>query len=249
VVFASGFDAQDSAHHASQPSRPSWRRVLLGYPSRLTAYGVTSLAIAQLAFWAVDRYSIGFIAAENGPVEQVQVLLAVFACAAFFYAASRLPVGRTGLILCACMVGYAAARESDAWFDRVFFEDAYKYLVGVPLLAIGLAASYAGRHVVVGESLALVRTPAVTIFAIGGIYICSVCQVFDRPGFWAALHGAEGAEQIKAGVEEFSEFFGYLLLGFSGVEAIVMSIRPRVREAFAAKASAAESEPGLKRAA
>ncbi|KAA5545190.1 hypothetical protein FYK55_05830 [Roseiconus nitratireducens] len=205
--------------------RAAWMQAATGYPGRLTVYGLTAIAVCHLLFELIGRNSVDQIAHEQGLVERSQVAMAVFTCVAFFYAAAKSSTGRTGLILCACMVGYAAARESDAWFESVFFDDAYKYLVGLPLGVIALVATYLGRKRVLPESLALVPTPALTLFAIAGIYLCSVCQVLDRPDLWSELGAAKDARTTKAAVEEFAELFGYLVLAFSAVEVLVMSRR------------------------
>lgn len=204
-----------------------WKAILTSYPTRLTTYGVAAFLLCQAVFVAIREQGIEVAASENGPVEQAQAWMAVFACSCLFFAASRIRNGRTGLVLCACMVGYAAARECDTTFETMFFDDAYKYIAGIPLLTIAASAFWMGRKVVFRESLVLVRTPAITIFAIAGIYICTVCQVLDRPDLWSALGEGVNAETTKAAVEEFAELFGYLLLAFSGIESIALALVPQ----------------------
>lgn len=202
-----------------------WPGILFGYPARLFFYGLVAFAVCQLVFVAIRENGIAFAAIENGPVEQAQVWMALFASGCLFFAARRIKVARPGFILCACMIGYAAARECDTWFEQALFDDAYKYLAGIPLLVIALTALYRGRKQFISGSLPLVRTPAITIFSIAGIYICSICQVIDRPDLWAAIGEGPAAETTKAAVEEFAELFGYLLMAFSGVESVAMALK------------------------
>ena len=225
--------------------RADWVRAAMSYPARLTAYGFVAFSVCQLVFMAIRVNGIGFAALENGPVEKAQVWLALFACGCLFYSASRMRVGRTGLILCACMVGYAAARECDTWFEAVFFDDAYKYLGGKTLYAFASIAFYRGRKHVFRESLALVRSPSITIFAIAGIYICSLCQVIDRPDLWLAIGETAEAETTKAAVEEFAELFGYLLLAFSGIEAVAMAFATCESKVTARQSRQLIVEPGV----
>ena len=200
-----------------------WVRYTLNYPIRLAIYGAIALLTSQYVFSMIAVHGIGYSGQENGPVERAQVVLALFTSVALFFAASRCGVGRTGLILCACLVGYAAARECDRWFETVFFDDAYKYLAGIPLATVFVIALYRGRTVVLRESHWLLRTPAMTIYACGGIFICSVCQVLDRPDLWSAVPQGDSTELTKSAVEEMAELFGYLLLAFSGIESILMT--------------------------
>lgn len=199
-------------------------RALLSYPARLTFYGVVAFLVCQFVLGAIRAHGIGYVANENGPVEKAQVWLALFASGCLFFAAAQLRVGRTYMTICACMVGYAAARECDVWFETILFDDAYKYLAGIPLSLIALSALYRGRKQIFHETLVMARTPSITIFAFAGIYICSVCQLIDRPDLWAAVGTSDEAIMTKAAVEEFSELFGYLLLAFSGVESVAMAL-------------------------
>jgi hypothetical protein len=200
-----------------------WTEVIFGYPGRLTAYGLLTVLVCQLALVAIRENGIGFIAHEGGLIEQSQFWLALFAAGSLFYAGSRIRIGGTALTLCACLVAYAAAKESDWWFETTFFDDAYKYFAGIPLLTAGLVVLYRGRKRIVNEWMMLTATPCVTMFAIAGIYFCSICQVFDRPDLLTSLGDPASADMTKAAIEEFAELFGYLLLGFSGVESIVMA--------------------------
>lgn len=193
------------------------------YPARLFAYAIITFALFQGVFYGLLRSGSGFIAAENGPVESAQVYLAIFAALCLFYTAYRSRRGRAGLIVCAAMVGYAAAREADSIFEALFFDDAYKWLVGLPMLAIAITALWVDRKRVIPDALWLVRQPSVTMFAIAGIYLCAVCQLYDRPAMWSEITGGATADTAKATIEEFAELFAYVLLGFSGIEGLAMA--------------------------
>lgn len=202
---------------------------LTQYPARLTIYGITAFTLCYFLLGQIRIHGVAAYALENGPIERTQAFMAVFTSLCFFVAAWKMKVGRTGLIFCATMVGYAAARECDMFFEMLLFEDAYKYVVGIPMMLIALTAFWFGRKVVFPESLRLMRTPAATIFAIAGIYICSVCQIIDRPDLWQAIGEGPAAEITKAAVEEFCELFGYMLLTIAGIEAIAMAFSKQYR--------------------
>jgi hypothetical protein len=207
------------------PTRPiDWTQALFSYPVRLAVYLILVVVVCQIVLAAIRQHGITIAADENGPVEKAQVGFALFTSACLFFAAARIRVGRTLLTICACMVGYAAARECDVWFETVLFEDAYKYLAGLPLLGIALSALFRGRKQIFHEVMTLTRTPTVTIFAFAGVYICCVCQVIERPVLWAAVGTGDEAILTRAAIEEFAELFGYLLLAFSGVESVAMAL-------------------------
>ncbi|WP_182868640.1 hypothetical protein [Stieleria mannarensis] len=212
--------ASSDADRDDGPRQPG---ALFDYPVRLLVYAMVAFLICNLVLLAARGYGPEVIARENGPVELAQAMMAMFAAGCLFLAASRMQFGRPLLVVCGCLVGYAAARECDSWFETVFFDDAYKYLAGIPLFVIGAVALYRGRKQAVDQSLALLRTPAMTLFVFAGLYVCTVCQAIDVPDLWTAIGPSPAAEMTKAAVEEFSELFGYLLLSISGVESLAMA--------------------------
>ena len=195
--------------------------VVLGYPGRLVAYGLVAFILGQMLYAAVLERGWEIIGQEDGPVERTQTALAMFAAVAFFVAAKKSTYGKAGLVLCGSLAGYAAGRECDQWLETHLFNDAYKYLIGLPLLAITLVVGWKHRRTALADSIPLARTPAITMFGVAGVYLCAVCQVFDRPDFWAAIADHENVFAIKTLVEEFAEIFGYLLIAFAGVEAVL----------------------------
>ncbi len=204
-------------------------RLITSYPVRLTAYGITAFAIFQLVVSLLESHGANWLGAENGPLEMSQVVLATFTAISFAFAATKSKAGRAGLVGCAVMVAYAAAREADMIFESLLFEDAYKYVVGIPVLLIGLTTFVIYRKSIVADALWLVRQPAVTMFAIAGIYLCAMTQILDRPIVWsevpvATQEAKDGLMATKGVVEESAELFAYLLLAFSGVEALILSL-------------------------
>lgn len=219
--------------------------VMVSFPARLTCYAIIAFVLVHAVFLGLIRSGSGFIGAENGPVEMAQVYLALFTSICMFVAAFRSRRGRAGLITCGAMVGYAAARESDTIFETVFFDDAYKYLVGLPLLVASLTALAIDRRRVVRDALWLVRQPAVAFFALGGIYLCTFCQILDRPDIWRGISSPDEAMQTKAMVEEFAELFAYAILGFSGIEALALAFGLDVVETPATNDTPVDRSDGI----
>ncbi|MEO1615151.1 MAG: hypothetical protein AAFV88_04830 [Planctomycetota bacterium] len=208
---------QKTATDASSLSVPPMRDWLTGYPTRLAVYAISSIAASQFVFYRIETEGLAYAGRENGPVELGQAALAVCTALLLAFAAYRLRGRATLMIVGACLVGYAAARECDQWFESVFFDDAYKYLVGAPLFLIAVTTLAMNPKRFLAELHETARHPMMTIFVIAGIHICGFCQILDRPGLWSEL-GA-GSEMTKAAVEEFAELFGYLILSFAAIEA------------------------------
>ncbi len=206
---------------AKQPL--SWSLILRSYPARLTLYAVVIFLIYQALYLGVRDHGPASFSAENGPVEFAQAVLAMMTAIALFYAASCCRRGRAGTIACAAMVACAAAREADSTFESLFFEDAYRWLVGFPMLLVASLALWIDRRRVVEEALWLVRQPSVTMFALAGIYLCGFCQILDRPALWQGTGFQGEANATKAMIEELAELFAYLLLFASGIEGIILA--------------------------
>ena len=196
----------------------------LGCPGRFVTYGIVTFGLGQALYKVLLSRGPETLGQENGLVEQLQVGLAMSASIAFFFAAFKSTYGKAGLIFCGALAGYAAGRECDQWLENYLFNDAYKYLIGMPLLIFTLVATWIHRRTVLSDSVTLSRTPAITMFGIAGVYLCAVCQIFDRPDFWAGISDHPNAIVTKMLVEEFSEVFGYLLIAFAGVEAVLDSL-------------------------
>lgn len=187
---------------------------MFAYPFRLAVFGVFVGVVYTLLH--ETQLAIGpEIGRENGPIEIAQVLLSLLATLGFSVAAARSRIGKAGLVACGGMLAYAAARESDVWFKTLLFEDAYKYVVGIPVLVFVAYVAYQQRDRIVEETLHLLNQPAGTIFILAGIFLAFVCQTLDRPGMWGSAD-----HTTKAMIEETVELFAYLVFAFSATEAV-----------------------------
>lgn len=206
---------------------PTISEILSSYGLRVGVYAVITCMVFEVVYVATQTYGAKVMGAENGPIEVAQVVLALIGAAGLFYASCCAKIGRAGLVMCGAVVAYAAARESDSIFEAYLFNDAYKWLVGLPMLILVAVVVAAERHRLVADVMWLMRHPAATLFGVAGIFLCFVCQILDRPDMWVAISDAGEVEVIKALMEEYAELFAYLLLAFSGFEATVLARRGR----------------------
>lgn len=198
--------------------------ILRSIAFRLVVFGGVVVLTYEAVYAGILKYGAGYMAAEDGPLELAHLGLAVLTSLCMFYAASRVTVGRAGLIACACLAGYAAAREGDAYLEAHLFDDAYKWLFGLPLLLVFAWATWVQRRTFVADCFWLSRQPVAILFVVGGIYLIGVGQILDRIEMWDSLGGQSDAKKAtKEMVEEYVELFAFLLLAYSGVEAIVMA--------------------------
>lgn len=172
-----------------------------------------------------------FMGGENGPVELSQVVLAVLASAGLLTAAFISPAGRSALIACGALLAYAAARESDQFFESVFFDDAYKWIVGLPAAIVVVAVVMANPRRMISDVMWLMRFPAATMFSVAAVFLCFVCQVFDRPEMWTAPGMVGDTTTTKALFEESCELFAYMLIAFSAVESVFFARQCAAEEA------------------
>jgi hypothetical protein len=217
-----------------------WRRLATSYPARLAIYGLTCLLVFQGVCVLLEARGAAWLSEENGPLELAQVVCLLFAAAAIAVAVRWSPAGKAVLLATSAAALYAAARESDLWFETVFFEDAYKTIVGLffedayktivglPLALLVMHVIWTERHRLVSDALWISRKPGATLFTMGGMYLCCFCQILDRELFWPTgdLQGALGYQ--KALVEESAELFAYLLIAFAGIEAMVAAAQDRL---------------------
>lgn len=210
---------------------PGWFSLLTSYPARLVVYGLITMGVYQLVFTLIQSRGVAWIASENGPLETAQVVCLLIAATGIALAAWWTPIGRAALVGTGAVTVYAAARESDQWFETFFFDDAYKWLVGLPMAILVVTFVFRERRQLLQETLAMSKKPGATLFTIGGIYLCFYCQMLDRPNFWQELGSGIGLSGIglsgtgaglqKVLVEECAELFAYLLIMFSGFEAMI----------------------------
>ena len=222
-----------------RPSPTAWGAT---FPLRLCLYGFLTFVLFQSVLAGVRSQGAATMGNENGPIELTQLALALIGSLAYFYASYRSAICRFGLILGGAVIGYAAARESDLWFESMFFDDAYKWLVGVPMLALVLTVGWIQRRRVLPESWQLMQQPSGTLFAVAGIYLMAVCQPLDRPAFWSSITDPAEVVVTKALFEEYAELFAYLLLAISGTEAAIASIRKEPAAVVLSRSDKSESE-------
>ena len=217
------------------------------YLVRLVLFGIVSFGTYASIYFAATSKSVSALSSENGPLEMLQVGFVGSASLMLFFAALKSKSGRACLTVMGAMAGYAAAREMDSVFESLLFDDAYKFVVGLPMLAIVGWTVWQDRSHLMSDWVELSRKPVVTLFAIGGIYLFCVCQVLDSTAFWAENPGimpaaTNATHPAKQMVEEFCEVFAYLLIGFAGVESIVMTFANRQAELVRELDSKSDSE-------
>lgn len=203
---------------------------MASYPTRLILYGVVTIGVFELSYALLCAGGVAWLAEENGLLELTQVGFLLAAVAGFTWAAVLSPADRNVLIITGCLILYAAARESDTWFETMLFDDAYKWLVGFPAAIVILFVLYKNRGQMLEDTLRIAMKPSLTLFAIGGIYLCFFCQIADRPMYWYASGSADGGGLQKSLVEENAELFAYLLIVFSSVEAVISAYQQRVAQ-------------------
>jgi hypothetical protein len=226
-LASSGPVTQDAFSHQSESGSISWSQLITSYPARLGLYGLIVMVAFQILYAFLQERGASWLAEENGPIELAQVACLLFAVAGLAIAARWTPIGRAALVGTAALLVYAAARESDDWIQAMFFEDAYRTLVGLPAAACALLVAYSERDKLLRETMLIAHKPGATLFAIGGIYLCVFCQMLDRPKFWeeSGLLGSDGYR--KSMVEESAELFAYLLIAFSALEAMISAWQDR----------------------
>jgi hypothetical protein len=207
---------------------PTISQFLRSYSFRVCVYAVVTVLVFYVTYLAIGVYGAQVMGAENGPIESAQVVLAILGAVGLFCAARWSRIGRAGLVTAGAAVAYAAARESDRIFETLMFDDAYKWVVGLPMAVLAVVTVIADRRCLIGETMWLLRQPAATLFAIAGVYLCFVCQFFDRPDMWSGISNTTEVATTKAMVEEFAELFAYLLLACSGLESAIRARQDRI---------------------
>ena len=187
-----------------------------------------TMVVFQCVFMGIDQFGAEWMSRENGPIESAQAILALIGALGLFYAAATAKVGQAALTVCGAAIAYAAARESDDLFESLLFDDAYKYLVGLPMFVLCVVVLVRKRDGIIRETLWVMQQPSATLFAIAGIYLCFVCQSYDRPGMWHAIADETQLAITKTMVEEYAELFAYLLIALCGFEANLFARQTRV---------------------
>lgn len=224
---------------------PNLRQVVTSFPARMAVYGAIVFLVFQVVYLSLQRYDATWLFTENGPIELAQVAFLLLAAGTIAMAAYLTPIGRAALVAASAATFYAAARECDHWLESNLFDDAYKWIVGLPAAAVVLTVAYRERHRILVETLRIARYPGATLFTVAGIYLFFFCQMFDRPLFWNESGPGAGFAAVQeplptmdeliaryieiAKVEESAELFAYLLVAFSGAEAVISAIEDRAK--------------------
>ncbi len=195
----------------------------LAHPSyllvRYALFGVMMFFSYLGIYTLVLLYGADWTARENGPVELSQVTFALMGSGLMFAAGLKCRGGRTGVWICASLLGYAAARECDQLFEHFLFTDAYKWVVGLPLICALGWVLWEHRDQIVSDSILMMKHPAAALFAMAGIYVCTFCQMLDRPLLWHSNDVRTASIfPIKVLIEESAELFAYAILAFAGLE-------------------------------
>ncbi len=194
----------------AHPSLLLVRYALLGVMLFFSYLGIYTIVLFYGADWT---------ARENGPLELSQAAFALIGSGLMFAAALKCRIGRTGIWICASLLGYAAARECDQFFEHFLFTDAYKWVAGLPLMSVLGWILWRYRDQIVSDSISMMKHPAAALFTMAGIYLCTFCQMLDRPLLWHSDDvQAASILPIKVLVEESAEFFAYAILAFAGLE-------------------------------
>ncbi len=126
------------------PQLPTVSQFLRSYAFRVGVYGIITFLVFHCTYLAIQAYGGAVMGAENGPIEMTQLTLAILAAASLFCAARWARIGRAGLVVCGAVVAYAAARESDLFLETYLFDDAYKWVFGLPLAVLAGGRGYRG---------------------------------------------------------------------------------------------------------
>ncbi len=240
-VYSDSSEAGSRRIGASEPDVDdsiTWRSLLTSYPARFLVYGGIAAGTFQCVYLATKQFGAARVGAENGPIEISQVAFAVCGAVGLFLAARISVRGRAMVLASAAGVTYAAARECDLFFETFVFDDAYKYLVGVPMGLMVARVLWRERRELIGDFLHMMRQPAATLFGVAGMHLCVACQMLDRPLLWSGLEDTVNVKATQAMVEESMELFAYMLIAFSGIEAYLFANE----KSAAAKNATAENE-------
>lgn len=216
--------------HTDHPVIASPRRMLtVGYPIRMLFYtAITALAM-QLTLRVIQKDSLEHLASENGPIEVAQFAILILAASIAGFAsrvATRIGTAIFGL---SAALFCAASREADDWFAMLVFDDAYKWLVCLPLISIVALEFWKNRESIYYQCAELLSLPYGTVLAFAIVLIGTLCQTLDRTSFWPTISAAPMVGDQKSVIEETVELFGYLLILFSTTELAIHTWQERSR--------------------
>ncbi len=148
---------------------------------------------------------------EDGVVESLELAILLAIAMGCGWCAVREREARPVLVLMGGVVGLAAIREQDQWFDQFAHGS---WVVPAGLLAAGLAAYAWRRRRELGRGLGeIVRTPGWGLFVAGGLVSMVFSRLMGRKDVWNHLIEAPRlARNMKNMVEESLEVAGYALM-------------------------------------
>jgi len=215
----------DAVRHENEEAHP------LFFAMRVAFFVFATLVLYWVIHAGIERFGHRAIAAENGPLEIAQVVLALVGAGFLMLAAKVSPIGQSGMGVSALLLCFAAAREMDSLLERWFFEDAYTWMVGIPLASQAVALLWRRRHFLLVDLKWMSQIPSATLFVVAGIFLCSVCQFLDRPGVWGEgafpLDESHPSYPVKLAIEESCELFAYTLLAYAGFDGYLVARRAR----------------------
>lgn len=160
---------------------------------------------------------------DDGPLENAQLLLAVFVAGMFAYLAGRIPAQRDLFQIMAGLAYVAGARELDNLTLTMGSRHAYK-LIALPGLLYAGAALLRARTRIFDDVRNLARTPAFGLLFVGFLAVVAYGQVFGQKELWMALVAEGNYRPVKDLVEEGTELFGYVLIAIGAIEAWAWSV-------------------------
>jgi hypothetical protein len=199
--------------------RASWYLV-----ARLIGYAIAVGLVFQAVVVAARHGAGATLAVEDGPLETLQLVLALVSAALLFVAAARAATASRAFTFLGLVCGFFAVRELDHVLDVALWHGAWKWLAA-PLVAGALYLVWRTRSRLGDEILALTRTPTFYLAFFGFVVIVVYAQVLGQKQLWQAVMGDRYQRPVKDMIEEATELFGYLVLTFAALEAVVHARR------------------------
>lgn len=200
----------------------------LGYPIRMLIYAAIAALTMHLTLQVVEKDSLEHLASENGPIEIAQFAILILAASIAAYASKISPHLSTAIFSLSAGLFCAASREADDWFASMVFDDAYKWLVCLPLIAVVSLKFWKSRETIYHQCNEILSKPYGTTLAFTILMIGTLCQTLDRSSFWPTISVDPIVGDQKSVIEETVELFGYLLILFSTMELTIDAWQARI---------------------
>lgn len=191
---------------------------------RLVVYAALVAAAFELLVLSVDARGAAALVRDDGPLELVQLLLALGTGVLFAMLSRERPRSAQLMTFFAALSFVACARELDNYTLELGSRDAYKLLAVPPLLwAVAVALRARGRLLEQFEAFS--RTSAFSLLLAGFLIVVVYSQIVGQKVLWLAVLDADVYRPVKDLVEESSELLGYILMLFGAAEATVVDPR------------------------